>query len=162
MPDSLRHSEGGIVIRRAVPEDASGFVEINRRFNGDDLVETDLDRIENVLSEQTDCAVFVAETNCMLIGFTVASIFHSVCYKNPSVEITELFVDQDMRRKGIAGLLINEAVKLANNIKAQELVLRVNEKNKDAVNFYESFNFENAGHVVYRIRFEGPNLKAAD
>jgi GNAT superfamily N-acetyltransferase len=50
--------------------------------------------------------VAVAVNNDKIVGFACAQRFDSFCYNEPQAEITELYVEEAARKKGVATLLI--------------------------------------------------------
>ncbi len=56
-----------------------------------------------------------------------------------SVDIINIVVDDKVRRKGIATILLNYLYNYFNDVK--EIFLEVNENNKIAINFYKKNNF---------------------
>ncbi|WP_235550163.1 GNAT family N-acetyltransferase [Paenibacillus sp. Soil724D2] len=46
--------------------------------------------------------IAVAEISGKIVGFGCAQSFYSFCYEEPHGEITELYVEEVARRKGIA------------------------------------------------------------
>lgn len=90
-------------IRLASTSDANELSRLNQEFNGGDQ-RTSADIIESI----NDSAelIAVAEIGGKVVGFGCAQSFRSFCYNGLQGEITELYVAEAARRKGIATSLI--------------------------------------------------------
>lgn len=131
-------------IRPAEQGDARQFSELNRRFNGcaGRLGEHD-ERSEKVI---------VAEIEGELVGFACVRIVRSVCSDSPSAELTELFVDEASRRRGVGAALASEAERIAWKSGCGELVLRTRSNNLEARALFDRCGYEEARHATYRKR----------
>ncbi|MBQ8972743.1 MAG: GNAT family N-acetyltransferase [Clostridia bacterium] len=94
-------------IRIATIDDAAQLRELNEMFNG--AGESTIDHVRRSLLHNKQEIVFVAEEDDILVGFVCVQLKRSFCYANPSVEITEVFVKPEFRRRGIASRLISFA-----------------------------------------------------
>ena len=131
-------------IRPAEPRDAGEFAELNRRFNGEP------GRL--AASEAGSERVLVAELEGALVGFACVQILRTVCSDSPWAELTELFVDDASRCRGIGAALVSEAERIAWASGCGELVLRTRGDNSEARALFEGCGYERAAHVVYRKR----------
>ena len=95
------------MIRLAVPGDAGQLFGLNERFNGPSL--STVEDMERSLSENTQELVVVADQEGVLAGFVCVQVKRSFCYERPTAEITEVFVDEGFRRKGLARELLDFA-----------------------------------------------------
>src|SRR5262249_32044980 len=80
--------------------------------------------------------VLVAEESVSIVGFLCFQVLRSICYDQPWVEITELYVRPSHRRNGTGLALVSAAIESAKTAGASELVLRVNVENDAARNLY--------------------------
>ena len=142
-----------IFIKKAIPEDANKLLELNRKYNGEENINEDVSRIEKILEENKNEIVFVAVSDDSLVGFVCVQVYRSFCYSRPALEITDLYVEKEMRRQNAATLLIQEVLKFAVQENVLEINLRVNKNNTTAINFYKSVGLEEANHLVFRKRF---------
>lgn len=134
-------------VRLATPADAPALMRLNAAFNGPGL--NDVFHIERSLRKNPNEIVCIAEMDGYAVGFCCAQLVSSMCYRDQTGEITELYVEPSARRKGIA----TELIQLAE----QELVVRgaVNLKlltggdNHAARAFYESLEYESDGEMHY-------------
>ena len=131
-------------IRPAEQRDANEFAELNRRFNsGAARLEERDERSEQVV---------VAEVGGDLVGFACVQIIHSVCSESPWAELTELFVDEASRRRGLGAALVSEVERISRKAGCSELVLRTRASNRDARALFADCGYEEAPHIVYRKR----------
>ncbi|RXZ81969.1 GNAT family N-acetyltransferase [Paenibacillaceae bacterium] len=94
--------ESNIHIRWATTNDAQGLAKLNDEFNGVGITEDEI--IENLSSSNE--LVALALINDLPVGFACAQCYKSICYSNPCAEITEMYIKNDARRRGIATLLL--------------------------------------------------------
>lgn len=137
----------------AEPADASELIRLNREFNDGQDVSDNLADVGRSLSTNPSEKVVVAEQNRQILGFATIQITHSFCYTRPTVELTEIFVPEKDRRKGVATSLIQEVVRICVDNDGLELFFRVNRQNEGAIHFYRQSGFEEANHFEYRIKF---------
>lgn len=95
-------SKQGTIIRWAKRKDAADLVKLNDEFNG---------VIRNVEEVQESLALFdelvaVAVMDDQIVGFGCAQYYRSFCYRELHGEITELYVSEQARQKGLATSLI--------------------------------------------------------
>jgi ribosomal protein S18 acetylase RimI-like enzyme len=139
-----------IVIRRAEEGDADGLFQLNELFNGKDS--TTIEELQKSLRYNKQEIVFVALSEENPAGFICGQIFKSMCYDTYYGEISELFVLERYRRKGIARQLIEkmEAEFKKNNIFSFQLF--TGEDNITAQTLYLSCGFTRSEEWMYRKR----------
>ena len=93
-----------ISIRLANKNDAEKIFGLNEEFNGVGL--NTIDHIKELLEVNKREIVCVVEVNDEIAGFCCAQIIKSICYISMHAELTELFVKESFRRKGLAKKLI--------------------------------------------------------
>jgi len=121
-------------VRPAEQRDTRKFSELNRRFNGC------AGRFEE-RDERTE-KVIVAEVEGELVGFACVQIVRSVCSDSPWAELTELFVDEASRRRGVGAALVSEAERISWKSGCSELVLRTRASNHDARTLFDNCGYE--------------------
>lgn len=84
--------------RLAVLQDAAELARLNALFNGEGG--STAAQIADSLSDGQEI-VCVAEEGGRLVGFCCGQVFRSMCYPAPWGEITELFVAEGHRRRGV-------------------------------------------------------------
>ena len=139
-----------IIYRLANYMDSEKFKLLNDAFNGPD--ENSIENIKRYLGNIDTERVFVVEYKDNLIGFCCCQIINSVCYKTYSLEITELYVDENYQKKGIGKGLVDfiEIYCNKNNIKKVELL--TGQSNFNAQGFYEHLGYVKTDQVHYKKR----------
>jgi ribosomal protein S18 acetylase RimI-like enzyme len=94
---------GNKTIRLATETDAMELSRLNQAFNGGEKVNPD--KIRDSIRDNDELIV-VATLDDRLVGFACAQSVQSFCYANGHGEITEMYVEENARRMGIASLMI--------------------------------------------------------
>ena len=123
-----------IRVRFATPDDAAELIEMNREFNG--VEGLDQDTVRQELARGTEL-VAVADAGERLAGYCCVQHYKSFCYPRGIAELTELYVREEYRHKGLASRLITCQLEALRKLDVDEL-----EVITDAANA--------AGHAVYR------------
>ena len=89
--------------------------------------------------ENKNSKYIVAKENDSILGFAGIWIAVDVAH------ITNIVVKKDLRKKGIGSLLLQELIKMCEELKMQEITLEVNEHNSNAIGLYKKFGFEQVG-----------------
>lgn len=135
-----------ITIRRATPSDAKSLAALSHDFNG---VLRSPDQVRQALADPSPETVVVAEHEGVIVGFLCLQTLRSVCYDEPWVEITELYVASTHRRRGAGASLMREALRLAERAGASEVLLRSNVENVSARALCMRVGLEPASHSVF-------------
>ncbi len=138
-------------IRIANINDIEVLFELNELFNGEKCTTKELllDSIANNKQE----TVFVAVVDDMTVGFCCMQVFKSMCYCSNYAEITELFIKEEYRRKGIAYGLMSYAESYYLSQKVKGFQLFTGKENKKAQAFYEKIGYKRTEELMYRKRF---------
>ena len=123
-------------VRFALPSDAPALHRLNTEFNGSCL--GSVAHIERSLRENPGEIVCIAELDGEAVGFCCAQLFASLCYENKMGEITELYVQEHVRRKGLAAALVRLAESELISRGVKELKLLTGDDNQPARALYES------------------------
>ncbi len=99
------------MIRLAEPGDAAQLFELNERFNGPSGSTVEL--MARSLGENPQELVVVADMEGTLAGFACVQVRRSFCYEVPSAEITEVFVEEGYRRRGLGREMLDFAERAA-------------------------------------------------
>ncbi|WP_454190847.1 GNAT family N-acetyltransferase [Paenibacillus sp. Marseille-Q7038] len=129
--------DSNIHLRWATAKDALDLVKLNNEFNGVAITEEVV--IKNL--SYSNELVALALLNDVPVGFACSQYYKSICYPNPHAEITEMFIKEDARRKGIATLLlafIEEELKLQG---VTSVKLLTGKKNEVAIQTYERSSY---------------------
>lgn len=137
------------MIRLAAPEDAGQLYELNERFNGPSG--TTAEDMAKSIAENSRELVIVADLNGTLAGFACVQVKYSFCYECPSAEITEVFVDEGFRRRGLGRELLEFAERAAIERFGPlgELTVLTGGDNIPAQRLYEGAGFRREGEVVF-------------
>ena len=133
-------------IREIRPSDLVSFAKLNYEFNG--VAMTPEQVADRFRSTQPNEIVVVAEMGDHIVGFACVQICNSVCYAQPWAELTELYVRDSCRRRGIGRGLIREAEQLARQKGAPKMVLRTGATNATGQAFYKALGFTSRPHLT--------------
>lgn len=135
------------MIRLAKKEDAQQLLRLCNQFNGEG--ETSAAHIEqSILQNRQEIAV-VAEEDGVLAGFVCVQMKKSLCYHAVSPEITEVFVCEEHRRKGLASKMIAfaEAYCMEQN-GVRRFELQTGEENFAAQALYRSLGYYEENEIL--------------
>lgn len=137
------------MIRLAAPGDAVQLFRLNERFNGPSG--TTVEDMARSLAENPRELVIVADLNGTLAGFACVQVKYSFCYERPSAEITEVFVEEGCRRRGLGRELLDFAVRAAIERFGPpgELTVLTGGDNIPAQLLYEEAGFRRENEVVF-------------
>jgi GNAT superfamily N-acetyltransferase len=125
--------------RVATIDDASDLARLNALFNGvNDTAEELAARLADSHCVETP---IVAEAGGRIVGFAALRLAPCVFYAASHAELTELFVEEAYRRRGIGRVLIAHAERLARMSGAAELILLTGPANHEAQAFYRSLGY---------------------
>ncbi|MDR0838079.1 MAG: GNAT family N-acetyltransferase [Oscillospiraceae bacterium] len=141
-------------IRLASAGDADELQKLNALFNGDDYYCNSPDGIAASLEENQQEIVCVAEEGDALVGFCCGQLFKSICYSVNYGEITELFVAEEYRRRGVAAKLIAFIEAEFQKRGANGFQLFTGEENAAAQAFYRSQGYSETSETMFRKRIE--------
>ena len=126
-----------ITVRKAQIRDIPDILKMNEKLNGEGQATTET--MKNSLKNNKNEIVFAAVCGGRAVGFICGRIYPSICYSESlQCEITELYVDEDYRRKGAATMLIKRVEQEFAENNAHEIVLLTGINNAAAQKFYES------------------------
>ena len=131
--------EHDIVTRIATPDDAEELARLNGVFNRVfEPSRTLALRLENTRQVETP---ILAEMEGRVVGFAAVRVVPCVCYATPYAELTELFVEEAWRRRGVGRALMEQAENLAREKGATSLLLLTGLGNADAQAFYQALGY---------------------
>lgn len=133
MPDKF-------TIRVAKIADAAALTHLNSLFNGSsEPAEVMAQRLAD--PRQVEIAL-VAESAGQVIAFAGLRLVPSLFYAEPLAELTELFVEEAYRRRGVGWALIVEAEQRAIQGGARELLILTDMDNVGAQALYHALGYE--------------------
>ena len=121
--------------------------EIHLKARPDWFKETPLnfDYIKNMI-EAKDGDIFIAEENNKIIGYCIIYIRkykdHAIFEDMENIEIDEMCIDENYRKKGIGKKLFDQVKIYGKGINAGSIELQVWDFNKDAIKFYEKMGMK--------------------
>lgn len=126
-------------VRLAALTDAEELSRLNQEFNGGE--KRPPTKITESLNLNTNELIAVAEISDNIVGFGCAQSFYSFCYEEPHGEITELYVEEAFRRKGIAVAIISclEGNLTERGVKSMKVL--TGRRNNAAIKTYENCNY---------------------
>ncbi|XOK62464.1 N-acetyltransferase family protein [Paenibacillus elgii] len=90
-------------VRMATADDAADLARLNQAFNGGELLPAS-EIIESM--NRSSELIVVATIDGKVVGFACAQSYKSFCYREGLGEITEMYIEQAARRKGLAASMI--------------------------------------------------------
>ena len=129
-----------ITIREAAKSDLGSLARLNAIFN--DSKET-AEKIAKRLANPKCVEIpIIAEVDNLIVGFAGLRVVPYLFYEGIHAELTELFVEEGFRRKGIGNALVEYAECLAKERHAEELILHTGQDNQGGREFYAAMGFE--------------------
>lgn len=134
------NGKDGFTISLASAEDASAIAKLNLLFNE---VDESADAIAARMSDPA-CVetVILAKIAAEAVGFALVRVVPSVLYAIPHAELTELYVTEEFRQRGIAGGLIAFAEKIAIQKGARSILVQTGDDNLSALALYKKHGYE--------------------
>ena len=91
--------------------------------------------------------VVVGEVDRQVVGFACAQILESICYAKPWAELTELYVQEKHRRRGLGRGLVGMVEQMAQQEGATDILVHTNALNQAGQALYQSMGYEMQSHV---------------
>ena len=127
-------------LRLATPDDNRDLAHLNAEFNEVHVLPAQLSsRLANPHRVETP---IVAEVDNCIVGFASLRLVPCLFYDTPHAELTELFVQEAYRRRGIGRALIAHAERLACEGGATELLVLTSFTNHEAQSLYHAMGYE--------------------
>jgi ribosomal protein S18 acetylase RimI-like enzyme len=134
------------IIRVANKSDSISLSTLNFLFNA---VKIEPSVIEEKIETNHE-VIIVAEYKKDIIGFGCAQIFTSFCYQNAIMEITELYVMEEYREKGIARKIVSKIEELGSETTISEIRIETGMNNNKANNLYIGMGYTKQDESVYK------------
>ncbi|MFQ3634088.1 GNAT family N-acetyltransferase [Roseiflexus sp.] len=133
-------------IRVATAADATALARLNAAFN-------DVHLSPECMAEQlARCSgiewALMAYNGNEAIGFACLRLIPWLCYSVTYAELTELFVVETFRRRGVATALVAYAERLAHEAGATELRLLTGRDNDAALAFYQTLGYDDDDEML--------------
>lgn len=137
-----------INIRLADLHDAEKIYEMCLLFN-DSETKTSLQGVKDYL-QNNEVIVCIAQIEDETVGFICGRIEYNLSFGSPIGDITEVFVKAQHRQKGIATKLFKHMEQAFLHAGINRFRVFTTEDNKNAVNFYNSQNYQQYNTVMFR------------
>lgn len=141
------------MVRVATVNDAEQLNLLNEEFNGKG--ETTLENIKHSLQNNKQEVVIVEEDNGVLVGFVCVQLKKSFCYDEYMPEITEVYVKEEYRKRGIASAMITFAESYCGkNRPLHKFELLTGKDNLDAQSVYDKLGYKDDEelHLSKRVK----------
>lgn len=121
-------------------KDATAIAKLNLLFNEvDESAEAIAARMSDPNCVET---VILAKVADKVVGFALVRVVPSVLYSTPHAELTELYVMEKFRQRGIASGLIAFAEQIAVQKGARSILMQTGDDNLSALALYKKLDYE--------------------
>ncbi|SEN34365.1 MULTISPECIES: GNAT family N-acetyltransferase [unclassified Paenibacillus] len=136
--------EENIHIRWANGNDAEDLLKLNDAFNG---VGTTLEEVKESLALSNEL-IALAVIDGQAVGFACAQYFKSFCYRGLQGEITEMYIAEVARRRGLATLLIAFIEEELRERGVTSVKILTGQRNERAIKTYVKSNYARTEEVL--------------
>ena len=136
-------------IRLAAETDAAELARLNGLFNGATL--TPAEQADHLRAAARTERALLAWVDGRAVGFTCLRFARLITTALPYAEVTELFVEEAFRRRGIARALLTEAETLARALGAPGVILFTGLKNASAQAFYRAVGYHDYAITMRKV-----------
>ena len=128
-----------VIITIASTDDAHEIACLNLLFNeATDPAEAIAARMNDPACVET---VILAKFGREVVGFALVRVVPCVLYEDHHAELTELYVMDAYRKRGIAGKLLSFAEKIAIQKGAQSILVQTGDENVAALSLYRKHGY---------------------
>ncbi|MEF3310502.1 GNAT family N-acetyltransferase [Paenibacillus sp. GYB004] len=136
-------------VRWATIEDAEDLVRLNREFNGGYRA---VEQVQASIESNREL-VALACLDDTVVGFACAQWFSSFCYDHPYGEITEMYVQEHARRKGLAAGMISLLEEGLRERGVRSVKLLTGLTNERAIQVYQNSGYQKERELLLSKRF---------
>ena len=136
-------------IRLATETDAAELARLNGLFNGATLPPAE--QADHLRAAARTERALLAWVDGRAVGFTCLRFARLITTALPYAEVTELFVEEAFRRRGIARALLTEAETLARALGAPGVILFTGLKNASAQAFYRAVGYHDYAITMRKV-----------
>ncbi|WP_413377723.1 GNAT family N-acetyltransferase [Paenibacillus taichungensis] len=136
--------EENIHIRWANENDAAKLLKLNDAFNG---VGTSIEEVKESLALSNEL-IALAVIDGQTVGFACAQYFKSLCYRGLQGEITEMYIAEVARRRGLATLLIAFIEEELRERGVTSVKILTGQRNEMAIKTYVKSNYVRTEEVL--------------
>ncbi|GMK41535.1 hypothetical protein PCCS19_45920 [Paenibacillus sp. CCS19] len=131
-------------VRRAYIHDAEDLARLNEVFNG--VVLTPEEVRDSLL--RSNELVAIALLNGHAVGYACAQYFESFCYREKHGYLTEMFVEESARGRGLATMLMAHIEEELRSRGVSEVSVLTGAENEIAIRAYERFQYVRQANAV--------------
>ncbi|RAW16862.1 GNAT family N-acetyltransferase [Paenibacillus taichungensis] len=136
--------EENIYVRWANENDAEELLKLNDAFNG---VGTTMEDVKESLALSNEL-IALAVIEDQAVGFACAQYFKSFCYRGLQGEISEMYITEVARRRGLATLLIAFIEEELRERSVTSIKILTGQRNEMAIKTYEKSNYTRTEEVL--------------
>jgi GNAT superfamily N-acetyltransferase len=140
-----------MIIRPAGEDDYPALMALCNAFKETDMFSQPGNDSFQVIMDNDNSYILVAEEDDKLFGFITASIRFVVRYSKPMMQVEELFVNAASRKKGVGRQLIQTAEKIASEKDCERIYIESGYRHEVAHKFYEKNGYDNQGYYFLKI-----------
>lgn len=107
---------------------------------------------ERIIDPASRVSARLAALDGQVVGFAIHHCHDSTWVKTPDCYLEDLFIDANIRGKGIGRALIDDLISICKDKGWSRLYWHTNEDNAQARKLYDSY-VQSDGHIRYRIKF---------
>jgi len=138
-------------------EDQVFEIHLNARPDWVQKKPINYDYLKNIIIEENNKKIIIAEENNEIIGFCIVCKCeinnHPIFHDMTTIEIEDICVDENHRKKGVGKRLFEEAIIFAKSNNAQFIELIVWEFNQNARKFYENMGMKiRMNRMEYKVK----------
>jgi len=141
-----------VSVRLATLSDVEELSRLNQEFNGGE--KRPPEKIIESLNINHNEIIVVAEISGAVVGFGCAQSFYSFCYEEPYGEITELYVEEAARKKGVAMAIISYLEKNLRSHGVRSVKVLTGRRNNAAIKTYQHCNYTKNDEQMLKKRLE--------
>ena len=142
------------MIRRAKPEDIPDLISLLRLlFSIEEDFTFDAEKQQkglHLLLQQQSSAIYLAKRNGETVGMITGQLLISTAEGGPALVVEDLVVSPDYRKKNIARTLLEHLGVWGAEKGANRMQLLADENNKEALNFYDTCNWNRTKLICLR------------
>jgi len=139
-------TEAGKYVRWANEKDAESLAALNDEFNGTGVTKGEVEKSIAGTNEM----IAVAILNDEAVGFACAQCFESFCYRGSQAEITEMYIRETARRKGLASMLISFLEQQFRERGVKSVKIVTGSSNESAIITYERSNYVRKDYIIFQ------------
>ncbi|KAA3510957.1 N-acetyltransferase family protein [Agrobacterium rosae] len=107
---------------------------------------------ERIIDPASRVSARLAVLHGQVVGFAIHHFHDSTWVKTPDCYLEDLFINANIRGKGIGRALIDDLISICKDKGWSRLYWHTNEDNAQARKLYDSY-VRSDGHIRYRIKF---------